>query len=67
MPLTAYPITRAPFVYTQDGEEQARKVGLEGRLAGSIAMLGGEPLDEETGRVWAKLGYVMRREELQCG
>lgn len=64
VPLTAYPITRAPFVYTRAGEEQARKVGLEGRIAGSIAMLGGEPLDEATGRMWARLGYVVRREEL---
>ena len=67
VPLTAYPKTRAPFVYTPKAEAQARKIGLENRLAGTIAMLGGEPLDEITGREWMRLGYVVRREELYKG
>ena len=62
VPLGAYSAKEAPYVYTEKAEQVARRLGLENRKAGTIAMLGYEPLDAETGKEWEAMGFVRRRD-----
>jgi hypothetical protein len=47
------------YVYTEKGEEIARRLNLEERKAGTQALAGGEPLrGGPTAQEWLKRGYV---------
>lgn len=61
VPLSAYTAQEAPYVYTQAAEDWSRELGLEPRKAGTIAMLGGRPLDGPFAQDWVERGFVVRR------
>ena len=48
------------YVYTKKGEERAKELGVEPRMAGAQAMFGHEPLYlyEDTAKAWVAKGYV---------
>lgn len=64
VPLSAFPAKKAPYVYTEKAEQIARRLGLENRKAGTIAMLGYEPLDGQTGKEWEAMGFVRKRSDV---
>ena len=53
------------YVYTKKGEERAKQLGLEPRIAGEQAMFGHEPLDWHgpTAKAWIAKGYVEWRDD----
>ncbi len=62
IPITAYSVNEAPYVYTSLGEAIGRAHHTEDRTAGTIACFGGEPLQPGvTARAWLKAGYVKER------
>ena len=63
VPLTAFSAKEAPYVYTQMAEDLSRSLGVELRKKGTIAMLGGRPLDGLVGKEWMRRGYVVLRED----
>ena len=63
VPLSAYTAKEAPYVYTQMAEDLSRSLGVELRKKGTIAMLGGKPLNGPVGKDWMKRGYVVLRED----
>lgn len=63
VPLSAYSANEAPYVYTKQAEELSRALGLEPRKAGTIAMLGGKPLNGGFGKDWLARGLVVLRSD----
>ena len=53
------------WVYTEKGEQVARKNGITNRIAGEHVMIGSKPAEERNGiaRTWAKAGFIEWREE----
>lgn len=48
------------YVYTEKAEKRAKELGLEERKAGSVAMLGHEPLQcGVIAEAWKKKGYII--------
>ena len=57
-----YSKEEAPFIYTLLGEEKARSLNVEPRIAGTVACFCREVLlDGPTAQAWLKLGYIERR------
>lgn len=50
----------AKYIYTEKAEKRAKELGLEERKAGTVAMLGYEPLQgRQIAEAWKKKGYVV--------
>lgn len=63
-----YPIAEAPYVWTGKAEAHARKLNLEPRIAGAVAMFGGRPLTGDCENPmcapaygWRQRGYIEPR------
>lgn len=53
------------YIYTKKGEEQAKKKGVEPRVAGQPAYFGHTPLHlyDSVARAWEEKGYVEWKED----
>lgn len=51
------------YIYTEKAEQEAKRLGLEERKAGTVAMFGHKPLESGmTATAWKKSGYVVEVE-----
>ena len=57
------------YLYTKKGEEQARRKGVEPRIAGQPAFFGHAPLHlyETVAKAWSEKGYVVWKEDDKVG
>jgi hypothetical protein len=46
------------YVYTKYGEEKAKELGFNDRIAGEVAYCGKEPVSGQIAQAWLKSGYI---------